>query len=74
MSMCSPSALEPILLSIAPVFNSPSAANFSVLVYGWILAGCRWAGRNSVGQSISVRRMESTGQGERYEQAEWQAA
>jgi hypothetical protein len=28
-------------LTIAPVFNSPSAANFSVLVYGWILAGCR---------------------------------
>ena len=41
MSMCSPSALETILLTVVPVFTSPSFSNFSALVYGWLLAGNR---------------------------------
>jgi SRSO17 transposase len=41
MSMCSPSALETIFLILAPVFTSPSLANFAALSYGWVLAGAR---------------------------------
>jgi len=41
MSICNPSTLETILLTVVPVFTEPSFSNFSVLVYGWILAGRR---------------------------------
>ena len=41
MSICSPSALEAIFLTLAPVFTCPSFANFCTLVHGWILSGDR---------------------------------